>query len=128
MSSDCFVVESLVATSEHEIIDSDLFEKATDLWERAKDKAEAVYEDRSSASPVSFASFVPQEFQKRLRSSSISKHLIEPLTDYCSKLEMTETSSLSLDDLNLIGTNNEKNLLSFIVFRFRVCQLRRPER
>lgn len=118
-----------MGTSEGEMIDSDLFERATDLWERARDKAEKIYEDQSPASPVSFASFVPEEFQKRLRSSSwIPKHLIEPLTDYFSKLEMTETSSLSLADLNLIGTMRKKNPSRIHCIRFRICQLRRFER
>lgn len=102
-------------TSNGETIDSDLFEKATDLWERATDKAEEIYADHSASSPVAFSDFVPQDFQKRLRSSSIPKHLIEPITDYCSKLEMTETSCLSLTDLNLIGM---MGTIEFPVFLF----------
>ena len=115
-------------TSEGETIDSDLFEKATDLWERATDKAEEIYEDHSASSPVAFSDFVPQDFQKRLRSASIPKHLIEPITDYCSKLEMTETSCLSLTDLNLIGTKKNDQLPRIHFLRFRICELRRSER
>lgn len=79
-------------------------EKASDFWERATDKAEDKYEDRASSTPVSFADFVPREFQKRLESSSVfSRDLIDPITDYFMKLEMAETSCPALSDLNLRG-------------------------
>ncbi|CAF3307332.1 unnamed protein product [Rotaria socialis] len=95
--------ETTVATSDGKSVKSDLMDKATDLWERAREKAEEKYDDRATPSPVSFADFVPGDFQKRLSSSSsISKDLIQPLTDYFMKLEMTETSCNTLSDLNLI--------------------------
>lgn len=91
-------------TSDGRKIDSDILEKAANIWERVLEKAEEKYEDRTSSTPVSFGDHVPKEFQRRLASSSsISKDLVEPLTDYFSKLEMTETSCASLADLNLVG-------------------------
>ncbi|UJR16788.1 hypothetical protein I4U23_003687 [Adineta vaga] len=94
--------ETLVVTSEGRILKSELIEKASDLWERAIDKAEEKYNDRPKSSPVSFSSFVPKEFQRRLLSSSLfSRDLIEPITDYFIKLEMTEAACSTLSDLNL---------------------------
>ena len=81
-----------------------MIEKAADLWEGVTEKAEEKYDDRQPTIPVSFADFVPKEFQKRLSSSSsFARDLIEPITDYFMKLEMTETGCSSLADLNLIG-------------------------
>jgi hypothetical protein len=94
----------MVVTSAGKVIDSDVLEKAEDLWERARDKAEEKYDDRSTSPVVSFADFVPAEFQRRLTSSSsIPRDLIHPLTNYFCHLEMTETSCSHLSDLNLIG-------------------------
>ncbi|CAF5229154.1 unnamed protein product, partial [Rotaria magnacalcarata] len=88
--------------SDGKSLKSDLMDKATDLWERAREKAEEKYDERATSSPVSFADFVPGYFKKRLSSSSsISKDLIQPLTDYFMKLEMTEASCDTLSDLNL---------------------------
>ena len=93
-----------MVTSEGKVLESDLMDKASDLWERATDKAEEKHDDRASSTRVSFADVVPQDFQKRLLSSSaFSRDLIEPITDYFMKLEMTETSCPSLSDLNLVG-------------------------
>ncbi|CAF3380601.1 unnamed protein product [Rotaria sp. Silwood1] len=96
--------EALVVTTEGKNFKPEVLEKVTDLWERARDKAEEKYEDQAtSSSPISFADIVPKEFQKRLSSSSfICKDLIRPFVDYFMKLEMTETSCSSLSDLNLI--------------------------
>jgi hypothetical protein len=101
----CFIrLDTVVVTSEGKTLDSKLIDKASDLWERATDKAEGKYDDRASSTPVAFTDFVPRDFQKRLSSSSTFSHdLIEPITDYFIKLEMTETSCLALSDLNLTG-------------------------
>jgi len=85
-----------------------LFEKASDLWERARNKTEEKYDDRRTSVPVSFADFVPKEFQNRLLSSSFfSGDLIEPITDYLMKFEMMETGCSTLSDLNLIGEKHK---------------------
>ncbi|CAF1041616.1 unnamed protein product [Rotaria sordida] len=95
--------DALIVTSEGKHCKSEILDKATDLWERTRNKAEEKYDDRTTLSPISFADIVPKEFQKRLlSSSSFSKDLIQPFIDYFMKLEMTETSCLSLSDLNLI--------------------------
>jgi hypothetical protein len=53
------------------------------------DKAEEEYEDRTTSAPVSFADFVPEEFRKRLLSSSVfSRDLIESIIDYFIKSEI----------------------------------------
>ncbi|CAF2402689.1 unnamed protein product [Rotaria sp. Silwood2] len=94
--------EALIVTSEGKNVKSEVLDKATDLWERARDKAEEKYDDRTASSPIPFADIVPKEFQKRLlSSSSFSRDLIQPFIDYFMKLEMTETSCSSLSDLNL---------------------------
>jgi len=92
-----------VVTSDGKRIDSDLLEKANDFWERVREKAEDEFEDRDSSTPVSFGDYVPKQFRQRLQSSSsIPKDLIEPLIDYFVKLELTETSCASINDLNLV--------------------------
>ena len=99
-----FSLETVIATSDGKILNSELIDKADDLWERARDKAEDKSKDRSGSTAISFADFIPKDFQRRLTSSSsIPNDLIQPLTDYFMKLEMTETSCASLNDLNLIG-------------------------
>ena len=100
-----FISDTLVVTSNGKNVQADLFEKAHDLWERATDKAEEVYDDRiASEAPVSFADFVLGDIRKRLLSSSMfSKDLIEPILDYLIKSEMLETACPTLSDLNLTG-------------------------
>ena len=115
-------------TSEGRRIDSDLLDKANDIWERVKEKAENEYEDRRSAAPVSFGDYVPTEFHKRLASSSaFSKDLVKPLIDYFIKLELTETSCASINDLNLVG---KIEAAAFLLppFAFRIRGVRRPAR
>lgn len=94
----------MVVTTDGRTFHSDLIDKATDQWEAAVDKAEKTHRHRATRPPVSFADVVPKEFAKRLlSSSSFPRDLVSPLTDYFSKLEMTETGCTNLSDLNLIG-------------------------
>lgn len=102
----------MVATSEGKLLKSELLDKATDLWERSREKAEDKYDDRATSSPVSFADFVPGDFQKRLSSSStFPKDLIPSLIDYFMKLEMTEVGCTSMNDLNLVGKRNKLSIV-----------------
>ncbi|UJR19656.1 hypothetical protein I4U23_022791 [Adineta vaga] len=99
--------EAVVATTDGKIISSDLIDKATDFWERSIDDAEDKSNDHATGLAISFADFVPKVFQKRLLSSSLfSRDLIEPITDYFMKSEMTDASCTSLSDLNLIEYSN----------------------
>ena len=110
----------MVITSEGKILNSQLIEKASDLWKRVIDKAEEKYDNQLTSSLVSFADFVPKEFQKRLLSSSaFSKDFIEPITDYFMKLEMTETSCSTLSDLNLIGGKHHSSYLICYLFSIK---------
>lgn len=83
-----------------------------------REKAEDEVEDQDSSTHVSFGDYVPREFRKRLQSSPLfSKDLIEPLIDYFVKLELTETSCASINDLNLVGEMNT-NVFVFISIGF----------
>ncbi len=96
-----------MATTEGKILNAELFDKATDFWERATDEADDEYDNHAAPISVSFADFVLKEFQKRLVSNTLfPRDLIEPITDYFMKSEMVEASCNSLSDLNLVGKSH----------------------
>ena len=105
--SDRSLDEDIVRTAQGETIESDLWQKATDLWNDVRQKAQQASE------AVSFADVVPRDFQDQ-SSTEISSELIDKATDYFLKSEMAETGCSTTKDLNLVGTNS----LFFLFFLF----------
>lgn len=98
--------EDFVKTAQGETIESDLWQKATDLWNDVREKAQQASE------AVSFADVVPRDFQDQ-SSTEISSELIDQATDYFLKSEMAETGCSTTKDLNLIGRKSSLFLLWF---------------
>ena len=97
-------LDRLVLTSNRTKIDSEIIDKAIEIWEDLLDEAQAKFGDRTIPTNYSCSDFLLGHLKERLASKlTIEGNLIDAIVDYFNQNELIENGCLSLADLSLAG-------------------------
>ncbi|CAF0784118.1 unnamed protein product [Adineta ricciae] len=94
--------DTLVLTSNQTVIDSNLFDKATVVWQAILEEAAAFFEKKTRTSHHSLSDYLVEHFKKRLSIAlGYSDDIIDAFIDYFNQIELIDNGCSSLSDLSL---------------------------